>query len=98
MRISLCFILPSKPHRYSYRSKDDSRSVVVRLESGDVLLFGGDSRMIYHGVSRVHRGTAPKPIRDILRPGRLNLTFRQVDHNSSSSSSQQRPKSKPPSH
>ncbi|KAL3038221.1 hypothetical protein AAZX31_01G118400 [Glycine max] len=51
----------------------------VLLESGDVLIFGGESRHVFHGVSSVLPNSAPKELlRDTcLCPGRLNLTFRQ---------------------
>jgi DNA oxidative demethylase len=48
----------------------------IRLESGDAFVFGGPSRLRYHGVSRVAPGTAP-PALDLL--GRFNLTLRQSD-------------------
>ncbi|XP_008782612.2 uncharacterized protein LOC103702095 [Phoenix dactylifera] len=59
------------------RDADNAEKVV--LESGDVLMFGGNSRLIYHGVSCIHPNTAPKRLIEEtkLRPGRLNLTFRQ---------------------
>ncbi|KAG1338989.1 alpha-ketoglutarate-dependent dioxygenase abh1 [Cocos nucifera] len=59
------------------RDADNAEKVV--LESGDVLMFGGNSRLIYHGVSCIHPNTAPKGLikETKLRPGRLNLTFRQ---------------------
>ena len=47
----------------------------VRLESGDLLIFGGPARMVFHGVRRVHSKSAPKGL--LMRSGRLNLTFRQ---------------------
>lgn len=51
----------------------------VLLESGDVLIFGGLSRMIFHGITRVISDTSPRWLSQTtnLRPGRLNLTFRQ---------------------
>lgn len=51
----------------------------VLLESGDVLIFGGNSRLIFHGVSSIIPNSAPKFLLEEtnLRPGRLNLTFRQ---------------------
>ncbi|KAK6911825.1 Alpha-ketoglutarate-dependent dioxygenase AlkB-like [Dillenia turbinata] len=51
----------------------------VVLESGDVLLFGGKSRNIFHGVTAIIPDTAPKALQSEtnLRSGRLNLTFRQ---------------------
>ena len=49
-------------------------STGIRLVSGDVLLLGGESRMAFHGVSRIYPGTSP-----LLRaPGRINLTLRRV--------------------
>ena len=44
------------------------------LESGDAFVFGGDSRLRYHGVTRLFPGTAP-PALGI--EGRFNLTFRR---------------------
>ncbi|MGW3731343.1 alpha-ketoglutarate-dependent dioxygenase AlkB family protein [Streptomyces sp. NPDC000851] len=45
----------------------------VELRSGDLFVFGGPSRMAYHGVPRVHAGTAP-PWLGLA--GRLNITLR----------------------
>lgn len=49
------------------------------LQSGDVLIFGGPSRNIFHGVASIHPNTAPNLLlqHTNLRPGRLNLTFRR---------------------
>ena len=44
------------------------------LESGDAFVFGGESRLRYHGVTRILPGTAPP---DLGIQGRYNLTFRQ---------------------
>eukprot|EP00928_Gymnodinium_smaydae_P018067 TRINITY_DN16878_c1_g4_i1.p1 TRINITY_DN16878_c1_g4~~TRINITY_DN16878_c1_g4_i1.p1 ORF type:complete len:925 (-),score=217.01 TRINITY_DN16878_c1_g4_i1:188-2962(-) len=46
----------------------------VRMESGDVYLFGGESRLMWHGVSKVLPSTAPPSLR--LLPGRLSVTLR----------------------
>jgi DNA oxidative demethylase len=46
------------------------------LASGDGFVFGGPSRLRYHGVSRILPGTAP-PALGIS--GRFNLTLRQFD-------------------
>ncbi|MFD7247317.1 alpha-ketoglutarate-dependent dioxygenase AlkB family protein [Streptomyces massasporeus] len=45
----------------------------VELRSGDLFVFGGPSRLAYHGVPRVHAGTAPPPLG---LTGRLNITLR----------------------
>ncbi|KAK8630009.1 hypothetical protein V6N13_078823 [Hibiscus sabdariffa] len=51
----------------------------VELESGDVLVFGGESRHLFHGVTAIKQKTAPGSLLEEtnLRPGRLNLTFRE---------------------
>ncbi|GMI72362.1 hypothetical protein HRI_000905500 [Hibiscus trionum] len=51
----------------------------VELESGDVLVFGGKSRHIFHGVTAIKQKTAPGSLLEEtnLRAGRLNLTFRE---------------------
>ncbi|MFE2048304.1 alpha-ketoglutarate-dependent dioxygenase AlkB family protein [Streptomyces sp. NPDC059459] len=45
----------------------------VELRSGDLFVFGGPSRQAYHGVPRVHAGTAPPALG---LTGRLNITLR----------------------
>lgn len=45
----------------------------MRLESGDLFVFGKDSRMSYHGVTRVFANTAPL---DLGLKGRVNITLR----------------------
>lgn len=44
----------------------------VHLRSGDLLVFGGPSRRVYHGVPKVFDNTGP------LVPGRLSLTLRET--------------------
>jgi DNA alkylation damage repair protein AlkB len=44
------------------------------LESGDAFIFGGPSRLRYHGVSRIIPHTSPAAV---CSGGRFNLTFRQ---------------------
>lgn len=45
-----------------------------RLNSGDVVVLGGESRMIFHGVDRIYPGTSPL----LKSGGRINLTLRRV--------------------
>jgi alkylated DNA repair protein (DNA oxidative demethylase) len=63
---------------------DDARFVVgglarrdptrpLMLQSGDVLVMGGPSRLRFHGVTRILPGTAPIG----TGPGRYNLTLRE---------------------
>jgi alkylated DNA repair protein (DNA oxidative demethylase) len=53
--------------------KDPTTS--IRLDSGDVVLFGGAARLAYHGVDRVLPGSS----RLLPDGGRINLTLRVVD-------------------
>jgi DNA oxidative demethylase len=46
----------------------------IRLESGDVLLMGGASRLCFHGVDRIYPGSSPL----LPKGGRINLTLRRV--------------------
>lgn len=46
----------------------------LRLNSGDVIMFGGNMRLAFHGVDRIYPDTST-----LLKiPGRLNLTLRYV--------------------
>nr|GFA53101.1 oxoglutarate/iron-dependent dioxygenase [Tanacetum cinerariifolium] len=64
-----------------HQDRDDSWGSInkVVLESGDILIFGGKSRNVYHGVKAIILNSAPEALlkESMLRPGRLNLTFRQ---------------------
>jgi DNA oxidative demethylase len=59
--------------RYGGLNRNDpTRS--VRLESGDILLIGGASRLCFHGVDRIYSAS-----NDLLtNGGRINLTMRRV--------------------
>ncbi|KAK3235702.1 hypothetical protein CYMTET_54111 [Cymbomonas tetramitiformis] len=61
---------------FGYKWKMEDQEKVVRLESGDVLIFGGPSRMILHSVIQVYPNTKPRTLK--MNRGRLNITFR--DH------------------
>lgn len=54
------------------RRGDPTRSFPV--SSGSVMIFGGPSRMVYHGVDRLRVGSS----RLLPEGGRLNLTLRRV--------------------
>jgi alkylated DNA repair protein (DNA oxidative demethylase) len=46
----------------------------VKLDSGDVFVFGGSARLAYHGIDRIYPGTS-----GLLKDGgRINLTLRRV--------------------
>jgi alkylated DNA repair protein (DNA oxidative demethylase) len=51
---------------------DRTRS--FRLTSGDVVVLGGDSRLVFHGVDRIESGTSTL----LAEGGRINLTLRRV--------------------
>src|SRR6201996_5959574 len=44
-----------------------------RLEHGDIAVWGGPSRLFYHGVAPLAEGNHP-----MMGPQRLNLTFRKI--------------------
>ena len=46
----------------------------VKLNSGDVLVFGGPARLMYHGIDRILPGTSTL----VPGGGRINLTLRRV--------------------
>lgn len=46
----------------------------VELQSGDLFVFGGPSRMAYHGIIRILPGTAPA---ELCLGGRLSITIRE---------------------
>jgi len=48
----------------------------VELRSGDLLVFGGRNRRIYHGVPKVIGGTAPSWLD--LPSGRVSITIRET--------------------
>ena len=46
----------------------------IRLNSGDVIMFGGKARLAYHGVDKIYPNTST-----LLKvPGRVNLTLRRI--------------------
>ncbi len=46
----------------------------MKLNSGDVLMFGGPARLMYHGIDRIIPGTSTL----VPGGGRINLTLRRV--------------------
>ena len=60
--------------RYGGHSRSDPTGS-IKLDSGDVILLSGESRMIFHGVDRIYPGTSA-----LLKDnGRINLTLRRVN-------------------
>lgn len=53
----------------------------IRLHSGDVFVFGGSSRMNFHGIDRVLHGSSQRlaATRHFAQGGRINLTLRRVN-------------------
>ena len=60
------------------RRFEDETLMTIRLDSGDVLLFGGMSRMLVHAVTRVVPRTMPAFLRGEMPVGRLNVTVRDI--------------------
>jgi alkylated DNA repair protein (DNA oxidative demethylase) len=48
----------------------------IEMRNGDLIVFGGPNRLIYHGVPKVFPGTAPDALG--LPPGRLSITVRET--------------------
>mmetsp|Transcript_22164 Transcript_22164/g.30824 ORF Transcript_22164/g.30824 Transcript_22164/m.30824 type:complete len:132 (-) Transcript_22164:98-493(-) len=61
---------------FGYKWRHEDPDQVLRLESGDCVLFGGPSRMILHSVLQIHPNTKLRALK--MKKGRLNITFR--DH------------------
>jgi alkylated DNA repair protein (DNA oxidative demethylase) len=55
------------------RRQDPTRS--INLRSGDALVFGGPSRLVFHGIDRLIPGTSTL----LPEGGRINLTLRRVN-------------------
>jgi alkylated DNA repair protein (DNA oxidative demethylase) len=55
------------------RARTD-RKVRLILKSGDLVVLGGEARLAYHGVDRIHAGTSTL----IAEGGRFNVTLRSV--------------------
>ncbi len=50
-----------------------------RLNSGDVVVLGGDARLAFHGVDRIYAGTSTLLGQTLrVNAGRINLTMRRV--------------------
>lgn len=45
-------------------NSDGTRTEVIRLRSGDVILMSGESRYVWHAVPKVLAGTCPHPLQD----------------------------------
>ena len=45
----------------------------IRLESGDVVVWGGPARLVYHGIAPLAEGEHP-----LTGRSRINLTFRKA--------------------
>ncbi|WVZ92831.1 hypothetical protein U9M48_038869 [Paspalum notatum var. saurae] len=60
-------------------TRDKGKATKIDLESGDVLILGGESRLLFHGISHVKTNITPTWLKEAtgLRPGCINLTFRQ---------------------
>lgn len=55
-------------------TKRTDKTVSFRLESGDVVVIGGASRLAFHGVDRIYPDTSSL----LKNGGRINLTMRRV--------------------
>jgi DNA oxidative demethylase len=64
--------------RLGGRSRRDPTRT-IELRSGDVLVMGGEDRLIYHGIDRILPGSSDLLPADLFpQGGRINLTLRRV--------------------
>jgi alkylated DNA repair protein (DNA oxidative demethylase) len=69
--VSVSLGLPATFLLGTLRRSDTPRR--IRIEHGDVAVWGGPARLIYHGVAPIAAGTHP-----LTGSTRINLTFRRV--------------------
>ena len=69
--VSVSLGLPATFLLGTLRRSDTPRR--IRIEHGDILAWGGPSRLIYHGVTPIAAGEHP-----LTGPFRINITFRRV--------------------
>lgn len=69
--VSVSLGLPATFLLGTLRRSDTPRR--IRIEHGDILAWGGPSRLIYHGVAPIAAGEHP-----LTGPFRINVTFRRV--------------------
>jgi len=65
--------------RFTFRHGTEGPEQSMLLRSGDVFVFGGPSRLVFHGVSGTLPGSAPRKLQELMagEPCRISLTFRQ---------------------
>jgi alkylated DNA repair protein (DNA oxidative demethylase) len=56
------------------RRRDPTRR--IRIENGDVVVWGGASRLVFHGIAPLAEGASP-----LMGACRINLTFRKAGRN-----------------
>jgi DNA oxidative demethylase len=56
------------------QTRREGRTVAFRLDSGDVVVLGGEGRLSFHGVDRIYPSTSAL----LKNGGRINLTLRRV--------------------
>jgi len=58
--------------------KRSDKTQVLTLHSGDIMVFGGASRLRSHGVEKIRPGTSPVTHAALPEDGRINLTLRRA--------------------
>lgn len=54
------------------------KTTTLDLQSGDVVVMAGESRLAYHGIDRIYQGTCSLLQSTPLLAGRINITLRRV--------------------
>lgn len=65
---------------FGYKMNKHDADASVRLETGDVIVFGGPSRDLVHALLQVHPHTSPRELQFPENPGvgRISVTWRDV--------------------
>jgi len=63
--------------KFEYKHSITGTPIKLKLNSGDILIFGGPMRMMWHAVTKIYNGTAPAQLNLRNYAGRFNMTFRE---------------------
>lgn len=65
-------------------TRKEAQTQNVELTSGDIVVFGGPARLMYHGITGITPDSCPSYL-DFKNPGRINITLRQTRTNDEAS-------------
>ncbi len=62
---------------HSSNPKDRGTKHSATLQSGDILIFGNENRMMYHSIQKFYLNKRPRSLNMV--GGRINMTLRHLD-------------------